>query len=183
MVDPIVVRDRTETDMEQCVALAERVHEDDGYPFFLATDLRTFLITPDAYRAWVAVRAGVVLGHVALHPRSSEVVLALASETLRRPVDELAVVARLLVAPDARGSGAGRALLEVAAEDARARGLWPILDVATDLTAAIALYDASGWVCAGAVTVPLGPDLSLDELVYLGPGPGGAKTPSVRRRG
>jgi GNAT superfamily N-acetyltransferase len=153
------------------VAVAERVHDRDGYPFFLPTDLRTFLVSPDAYRAWVAERSGVVLGHVALHPRSSDLVMALASETLRRPVDELAVVARLLVAPDARGSGAGRALLEVAAEDARTRGLWPVLDVATDLRAAVALYDASGWICAGAVTVPLGPALSLDELVYLGAGP------------
>jgi GNAT superfamily N-acetyltransferase len=170
---PIVVRHRTEADLEQCVAMAERVHDLDGYPFFLPTDLRTFLVTPGAYRAWVAERSGVILGHVALHPRSSDVVMARASEALGRPVDELAVVARLLVAPDARGSGTGRALLEVAAENARTRGLWPVLDVATDLTVAVALYDASGWICAGAVTVALGPDVVLDELVYLGPGPNG----------
>ncbi len=81
------------------------------------------------------------------------------------------MIARLLVAPAARRQGVGRALLEHAARQAARRGLWPVLDVAADLSSAIQLYEDCGWVLAGAVTVTFRDGDSLDELVYLGPAP------------
>jgi GNAT superfamily N-acetyltransferase len=178
---PVVVRPRTDDDLDRCVELAELVHTLDTYPVFLPTDLRAFLATDGAYGAWVAEQSGAIVGHAALHPRTGEPVLALASAALRQPVDRLGVVARLLVAPEARRSGVGRALLEVAANDALVRGLWPILDVAISLVGAVRLYESCGWIRAGQVTVRLGDSLSIDELVYLGPRPltpTGPTTPS-----
>jgi GNAT superfamily N-acetyltransferase len=167
----VLVRERAEADLPACVELARRVHERDGYPHYLPGDLREFLVRPDAYGAWVAERDGRIAGHVALHPRSSLPVMELASAAAGQPAGRLAVVARLLVAPDTRRAGAGRALLEHSWQQAAGRGLWPVLDVAADLTGAIRLYESCGWVRAGAVTVTFRDGNSLDELVYLGPRP------------
>ena len=91
------------------------------------------------------------------------------SAALNLPADRLGVVARLLVSPRHRRQGIGRSLLEVASEDARSRGLWPILDVVTYQQQAIALYDRCGWTRAGQVTSRYGDDVVVEEFVYLGP--------------
>lgn len=165
----MIIRPRTDADFHRCVEIARAVHEVDGYPLYLPTDLRTFLDSPDAYGGWVAEEAGEIVGHVALHPRTSNAVLTLASGVLGQRVDRLGIVARLLVAPSGRRRGVGRALLEKASGEALARGLWPILDVAKQPEAAIQLYETCGWTPLGDVTLHLGCDFSLDERVYRGP--------------
>jgi GNAT superfamily N-acetyltransferase len=166
----VLVRPRRQEDLDQCVRMAEAVRQRDGYPVFLETDFRTFLVAPDALAAWVAEDAGQVVGHVALHQLTLPQALAIASAALGQPVDRLAVVARLLVAPAARQRGVGRRLLEVATDEARARSRWPILDVCADFRPAVALYERHGWVRAGAIPLHLdGRD--IEELVYLAPPP------------
>jgi GNAT superfamily N-acetyltransferase len=168
----VLVRPRSDEDLDQCVRMAGAVHRQDGYPAFLDTDFRTFLVAPDALAAWVAEDAGQVVGHVALHQLTIPAALAIASDALGQPVDRLAVVARLLVAPAARQRGVGGLLLDAATEEARARSRWPILDVCADFGPAVALYEARGWVRAGSVPLHLdGRD--IEELVYLGPPPAG----------
>jgi GNAT superfamily N-acetyltransferase len=75
-----------------------------------------------------------------------------------------------LVSPSVRRAGIGRSLLEVAASHAARLGLRPVLDVVDRHEAAIRLYENSGWTCAGRVTVTFGRGVSVDELVFLGPG-------------
>ena len=145
------------------------MHRLDGYPPYLPGDLRDFILSP-AIDAWVAEVDGRVAGHVALHERSTDAVMALASVATGRPVDHIAVVARLAVAPDHRRQGIGRALLHTAAETARVRGRWPVLDVVTRFAGAIALYEGCGWRRAGEVTLRLGNE-AFRELVFLGPPP------------
>lgn len=149
--------------------LARVVHDLDGYPPYLPGGLRDFIATSDALAAWVVERDREIVGHVALHRNSSAAVLALASETLRQPTDRLGVIARLLVSPNSRRDGVGRSLLDIASRDALARGLWPVLDVATHYNAAISLYEHCGWVRAGQVAVELSGGVTLEEYVYLGP--------------
>jgi GNAT superfamily N-acetyltransferase len=86
-----------------------------GYPAYLPTSLRRFLADADALAAWVAEDDNGIVGHVALHPRSSDAVnvMEMASKALQLPFDHLGVVARLLVVPHARGGGFGRSLLAV----------------------------------------------------------------------
>jgi GNAT superfamily N-acetyltransferase len=167
----VLVRERVDADLDDCVRLALVVHELDRYPMFLPDDLRRFIVAPDALAAWVAERDGEIIGHVALRSRSSPAVVAVATETLKLPADRLGVVARLLVAPQLRRHGVGRCLLEVACREAHARGLWPILDVVTHQRAAIALYDKCGWERAGQVTSLFGGDVAVEEFVYVGPRP------------
>jgi GNAT superfamily N-acetyltransferase len=168
----VLVRPRTEDDFDECVRIGGVVWRRDGYPAYLGTDMRTFLVTSDSLAAWVAEDDGRVIGHVALHRQTIPAVLDMAGRALARPVDRLGVVARLLVDPDARQRGAGKLLLEAATAEAWARGLWPVLDVCSRFGPAIALYERCGWVRAGSVDLVFG-DVEIEELVYLGPGFGG----------
>lgn len=66
-------------------------------------------------------------------------------------------IADLVVAEDARGTGAGRALLEAAEERARARGCWGMsLESASWRESSHAFYEHVGWADTGkAFTRPL----------------------------
>lgn len=64
------VRARSDNDLDDCVRIAMQVHESDGYPVYLPGDLGRFVASPVALSAWVE-EDSVVLGHVALHYRSS----------------------------------------------------------------------------------------------------------------
>ena len=165
------VRLRADSDLSSCVRIAEEVHRLDGYPVYRPADLRQFLASSDALAAWVAEEHGDIVGHVALHQRSSASVLALASGAVHHPADRFGVIARLLVAPAARRMGIGRLLLETATVDSLRRGLWPILDVVTQHRGAIMLYEQAGWVRAGQVTTKFGDGKEMEEFVFLGPRP------------
>jgi GNAT superfamily N-acetyltransferase len=170
----VSVRLRTEADEDECLRLLETVRSADGYPAHVTGSLRDFLVSPDAICAWVAVRGEAIVGHVALHRRSSDAVVAFASGRLGRPASGLGVVARLLVAPDSRRQGLGRLLLSTAEQEALARGLHPVLDVVITHRMAIQLYETCGWIRAGAVTSRLRDGTELEEIVYFGPHPGRA---------
>ncbi|MGA3215583.1 MAG: GNAT family N-acetyltransferase [Acidimicrobiales bacterium] len=174
----MLLRERLESDLEACELIARAVHEVDRYPTYLPEDLRVFMATPDALGAWVLDQDGEIVGHVALRPASSPPVMDMASEALGLPADRLGVVARLVVSPRHRRLGFGRLLLHTAASEARARGLWPILDVVAGDKGAIALYESCGWVRAGKVTTRWGEYPEVEELVYLGPAVPSAATNS-----
>jgi GNAT superfamily N-acetyltransferase len=108
---------------------------------------------------------------MALHQRSSDAVLTLASDTLNHPADGFGFVARLLVAPEARRKGIGRLLLQTATAESVRLGLWPILDVVTVHRAAIKLYEQVGWTRAGQVTARFSDGHELEEVVLIGPSP------------
>lgn len=168
----VELRVRRASDLDACEHLAHVVHAVDGYPPRCADDLRVFVSAADALGAWVAQSEKGIVGHVALHPRSSRAVMALGSAATGRPPEQLCVVARLFVSPTERKAGIGSSLLTLAADAGLARGLWPVLDVATHLNNAIRLYERAGWMCAGQVTVDFHNEAPLEELVYIGPAPG-----------
>lgn len=162
------VRPRIAADLDACEALAAVVRAVDGYPPHLPQQLREFVASPEALGAWVAEDGAEIVGHAVLNRTTSDEVMALASEVLDTPAEALAVVARLFVAPRSRRHGAGGQLLRAATAAAEARGLTPILDVATHFQPAIALYEKHGWRRIGSVTVPFR-DRDLQEFVYVGP--------------
>ena len=166
----MLVRERRAADEPQLLQIAQLVHQQDGYPLYLPdADYRAFMFGHDTLAAWVAEDDGVIVGQVALHPRSSAPVMELAADALGQPVDRLGVVARLLAHPNRRGLGAGAELLTRAAREAVSLGLWPILDVVGNLAAAIRLYEQQGWLRLGRVTVTFRDALTIDEFVYLAP--------------
>ncbi len=164
------IRERTDGDLDACVQLAQTVQAVDRYPHRVPAEWDVFVATPGALHAWVAEDdTGTIIGHVALHPHTTKQAVGLACEMLLVGPDSLGVVARLFVAASARRKGVASALLETAAAEARARGLVPVLDVALDLTAAIALYDRVGWQRIGQVAHEFEDGEKLDELVYVAP--------------
>lgn len=166
----MLVRPRRDADADALLRIAKRVHALDGYPPYLPSeDVRAFLFSEAPLGAWVVVVNGEPIGQVTLHPRTSQPAMALAIEALAINTDQLAVVARLLVSPYHRRRGAARALLGTAARAAVDRGWWPILDVATTLHAAIALYERCGWSRVGEVDVVLPTGAAIREVVYLAP--------------
>lgn len=126
------LRARIDSDAPGCERLARAVHASDGYPIFVRDDdFRGFVVSSAALAAWVIARDAEIIGHVALHARTSRPAMALAATSIGVDESQLGVVARLMVSPSARRKGIARALLDVAAAEARARDLVPILDVVT----------------------------------------------------
>ncbi|MET8233899.1 GNAT family N-acetyltransferase [Micromonospora sp. NPDC005298] len=139
------VRRRRATDLDGCVAALAEVHRVDGYPMNWPTDPHRWLCGPRPARAWVAVAAdAAIVGHVAVHrvPEPAQ----------GPPTRPTAEVARLFVAPTARGRALGDALLARARQWAHERATDLVLEVAVRDAAAVALYERTGWRCAGSRT-------------------------------
>ena len=159
------IRPRIDADLDVLVEIANEVRDRDGYPG-KGTDLRSFLSSGDALASWVALVDGAIAGHVALHSESLPVVMDAAATVADPP---FGVVARLFVSPAARRCGVGRALLDVATDEARSRGLRPILDVVTAYSPAVALYESAGWQSAGEVTMRFADGFTLQSFVFVSP--------------
>ena len=163
------IRAKQDSDTPALLPLLLAVHHADGYPRHLPADQAAFVTSRHETAAWVALRAGQIVGHIALHQASGDPTLRTAQRATELPPDQLAVVARLLVAPTIRRAGLGRQLLTTATEHAAARGQQAVLDVVQDAMAPIALYEAAGWSRLEPVTLGFDDGTSLDLWVYLAP--------------
>lgn len=165
-----LIRERQAADHPALDLLARSVHKLDRYPVYMPDDdFLAFVVSAEALDGWVAVEQGRVVGHVALHRRSSPGVIALAASRLGVQAAKCGVVARLLVAPEQRRTGLGRRLLDHATDQCRRRQLAPILDVVDGTEPAIALYERAGWRHLGTVSFMLPDGSELTEHVYAAP--------------
>jgi GNAT superfamily N-acetyltransferase len=177
---PIEVRARGDDDLDALVALGAKLRAAEGYP----PDSARFYDHP-RLAGWVATAGDEVVGHVALHERSAEPVMELAVDVTGLAVEELAVLARLFVAIEARRHGLGRRLVDVAVADAHRRGQQPILDVNVLFEPAIGLYESCRWTRVGDVRFQYrdeGQLLEIHSYVYLGPAPPGVRLRASRGR-
>lgn len=123
----MTIRPRSPKDKDACVEALAQVQAADRYPVDWPDDPWGWLSPADLRSAWVAIEAGVVLGHVGL-TRDTEIV-------------------RLFVAPAARGQGLAAQLLS----SVRTAAGEPLrLDVSSEGTAAISLYERCGWRRVGS---------------------------------
>ncbi len=130
----LIVRSRRAEDADALVAALAQVHERDAYPVRASRVTQDWLYDGSDV-AWVAQLDGRVVGHVAL---------------VR--VDAAWELTRYFVAVDARGSGAGRALLDVAEAWADADGVPMRLVVMQHNRDAQAVYVRRGWQRDGSTT-------------------------------
>jgi ribosomal protein S18 acetylase RimI-like enzyme len=145
----VVIRGRTEDDLDALVEAAARVAREDGYPSRWPDDPRAWLRTRDPLGAWVAERAGEMLGHVVLRGPSDHRPVRMWCEQTREDPQGCCVVSRLFVVAAGRGQGVGQALLETVCAAADERGLYPVLDVVETNRAAVRLYHRLGWTKIG----------------------------------
>jgi ribosomal protein S18 acetylase RimI-like enzyme len=127
-----LIRPRTDVDLPSCIDAMRAAHEADGYPTVWPADPARWLTSRHAdVAAWVADVNGTIVGHVALvHVDGG---------------GPTSAVVRLLVHPEARCSGIGRALMSAATDHAKAHGNRLVLEVADSGNAAIRLYERLGW--------------------------------------
>jgi [ribosomal protein S18]-alanine N-acetyltransferase len=123
-----VIRERTDEDLDELVAVLARVHTHDDYPTHWPGDPAAWLTPRNMVRAWVAEVDGRVVGHAVVGDEGGQ-----------------AWLHRLFVDPDRRGAGAGKALMDKAKRWARANRAHLMLEVRDAQTDAIALYERTGW--------------------------------------
>jgi len=124
---PDGVRRRRPRDLGTCTRLLNRAFFEGLFPGTRPPDPRAWLEGPDVLDAWVAERDGDVVGHVALLRPCTDVVRW--REITGHLVDDVAVVGMLFVRPRYRGRGIGTAMVQAAADEARARGLVAVNEV------------------------------------------------------
>jgi len=163
------IRERRESDLALCLEMAWVIKARDGYPPVGPLDIENFLAPAEQLAAWVAEADSTIVGHIALHAGSDYATTRLAAEYLGRPQSDLGLIARFFVDPGHRRSGVGRALLAQATIASAERGLHPVLDVATELTPAIALYESLGWRRAGRVVLEVWDEPPVAMDVYVAP--------------
>jgi len=159
--------------MSSCVAVLEAVRESDGYPARWPDDPAGW-ISPPRSTAWVAEADGAVVGHVCVVRGTADPVAVARAGV---PVERMATLSRLFVAPTVRRRGVAAALVAVAYEASSAAGRRLSLDVVDDDHAAVRLYERLGWQVvdrrpADWVT-PAG--VRLPVRVYLAPDASGGQ--------
>ncbi|MDI1465306.1 GNAT family N-acetyltransferase [Catellatospora sp. KI3] len=147
---PPVIRPREVADLPGCVEALAAVHASGvRYPTRWPADPIAWLTPADVEQGWVAVIGGTVVGHV----------------LLRDSPGHGHNISRLYVSPAAQGTGVASGLLGAAVGWARERALPLMLEVTTHATAAIALYERTGWRRTGtteaAWTAPDGTPVSV----------------------
>lgn len=156
------IRPRTDQDLAACVTALATVQRADRYPVHWPDDPEGWLAPAGMLGAWVATEGAegdsgtegasgnegpAVLGHVTL--TRTDPALA---DAIGAPAEGLAAVARLFVTTAARRRGLAAGLLGHAARAAVADGLRPVLEVDSGATAAIGLYERTGWRFVRAMT-------------------------------
>jgi ribosomal protein S18 acetylase RimI-like enzyme len=144
------VRPRRDEDLGACATVLREVHDQDRYPKIWPPDAAGWLAGHDALAAWVGVRGPAIVGHVLLHEVEPERTWPEWLAATGRGPDRLTVMSRFFVAPGARGTGAGLALMDEARAYARQHGRHLVLEVADDSHGAIAFYERHGWVEVGS---------------------------------
>ena len=144
------------------------VHRTDRYPARWPRDPARWLAgRAGLLAAWVSDNRGVLDGHLSLHGTDDERAHPPWREAVPVPTDQLAVVSRFFVAPDARRRGVGGALLSAAEDHAATRGLRLVLDVADHNLDAIAFYGKRGWLRVGTASLLLDDGHTILPLVLF----------------
>jgi ribosomal protein S18 acetylase RimI-like enzyme len=165
------IRPRRDSDIPEATKALVKVHERDGYPVEGVGEPESWLTPPDLLKAWVAELDGRIVGHVALSHPSGEDAVALWQEQSGASESEVAVLARLFVAPEARRMALGRRLTQAAMEYATEEDLRLVLDVMTKDTSAMRLYEALGWQRIGTSKHAYGEGQQTDAICYVSPAP------------
>lgn len=161
---PIHVRQREATDLDQCVRALAEVHRGSGYPTIWPADPARWLTPSRALQAWVATTneaEAPIAGHVIVRQPPPDA-----------PSEHTAELSRLFVVPAARRRGVARALLAQAMRWAANNQLALMLEVTGHLQPARALYERTGFRLTGTRqatwATPDGHPVTLHQYAWPG---------------
>ena len=95
----VSIRSRRDSDIPGAAKALVKVHESDGYPVEGVDEPEAWLTPPEVLQAWIAELDGHVVGHVALSHPNGEDAVSLWLDQSDTAESEVAVLARLFVAP------------------------------------------------------------------------------------
>lgn len=148
----VQVRPRRDDDVPALARALVAVHREDGYPVEGVDDPEAWLCLDGQLGAWTAALDGEPVGHVAMTtPGPGDGAAAVLHRQTGIELDQLAVVGRLFVSPEARGNGLARRLMDMVENEAGQRSLTLVLDVMEKDRAAIGLYESRGWRRIGSM--------------------------------
>ncbi|WP_393097424.1 GNAT family N-acetyltransferase [Streptomyces sp. LN325] len=165
------IRPRAEADLPGAAAALVAVHAVDGYPVEGVDAPLEWLSPAGVLQAWVAEKGGKIVGHAMLSRPQGEGAVKMWLEQSGDTADQLAVCARLFIAPEARGQRLGEQLMRTAFDYSRAHGLRVVLDVMTKDKAAIRLYERMGMHRIGTARHAYGEGQEIDAVCYVFPTP------------
>ncbi|GGO47918.1 hypothetical protein GCM10012287_21690 [Streptomyces daqingensis] len=165
----VSIRSRRDSDVASAAEALVKVHESDGYPVEGVDEPEAWLTPPEVLQAWIAELDDHVVGHVALGHPNGEDAVSLWLDQSDSAESEVAVLARLFVAPEARRMALGRRLTQAAMDYADEKGLRLVLDVMAKDTAAMRLYEALGWQRIGVSKHTYGEGQETDAICYVSP--------------
>jgi len=169
----VTIRPRVAADVPRLVEVLRVQQPASRYPFrwplpFPAED---FVVRAGEEAAFAAevddTRRGGVVGQVAVAAVPDDAFADAWTEATGRGRDRLAMVSSFFVLPDVRGRGVGRALLDAAVAWIREHDRLPVLDVVPAHTAAVRLYERSGWRTVGEGRPPWLPDDEPSVLLMV----------------
>ncbi|MGI8577270.1 MAG: GNAT family N-acetyltransferase [Nocardioidaceae bacterium] len=145
-----LVRRRAPKEVQGTVRLLYAVNDYEPYPIPWPESPEDWLANDTIIDAWVIKPEGRVLGHVAMSAVDREPFESLRwREVTGDDPSTLAAVSRLFVAPESRHQGFGTALLDAAVRAIRAKGMRPVVEVATESHYALGMYERLGWTMVG----------------------------------
>lgn len=152
------VRPRQPADLPVLAEVLAAQQPVSGYPqsWPLPYPVESFLAREGELGAWVAEvddagmpRGRRVVGQASVTTVSPSDEADGWTSALGCSIDDIAAVSALFVDHTITGRGIGAALLARAAVEIRALGRRPVLDVVQETTAAVRLYERSGWQVVG----------------------------------
>lgn len=166
------IRHRSPEDLSACASVLARVYHKDGYPVQGVSHAVEFLSNSSTLCAWAAVSVsdGAIIGHVAMSSAAEKDDVAVKLwRQLHDRIDDIAVLERLFVDPEARGRGVADALMQAVVEDCRARGLRVVLFALEKDQGAMRLYEKVGWARFGTQRYCYGDGESMEAVCYVSP--------------
>lgn len=167
----VEVRPFVAEDLDPLARVLVEVHATDRYPVEGVDDPRVWLQLDSPLGQWTALLDEAPVGHVAmlqavLAEDGAAAQLAVQDGT---PIEQVAVLARLFVAPSARKRSVATRLMETVERAARSADLRLVLDVMTKDRTALEIYRKRGWQPIGSFEHQYGDNQRTQAVALLGP--------------
>ncbi|MGW6023719.1 GNAT family N-acetyltransferase [Streptomyces sp. NPDC055099] len=164
-----LIRPRIDKDIPGAAAALVDVHSSDGYPVEGVERPEEWLRPSGLIQSWVAELAENIVGHVCITRGQGEAAVNLFLERSKKSKDEVAVMARLFVVPEARRNSTGERLARAAVAYAQKHGLVLVGDVMTKDASAIRLYERLGCQFIGTTRHNYGEGQETPALCFVAP--------------